>query len=58
MKGIIIVILAALIGFYGVALLIDTPEIFLIKSKVLFGGLVLLTLLGVIDFFRERKNRL
>ncbi len=42
-------ILFFLLGFYGVALLIDNPEILLLKSKVLFGGVLVATILKIID---------
>ena len=49
MKRITTMILCFLLGFYGVALSIDTPEILLLKSKVLFGGVLIATILKLID---------
>lgn len=49
MKRITTMILCYLLGFYGVALFIDTPEILLLKSKVLFGGVLIATILKIID---------
>ena len=52
MKRITTFILCFLIGFYGMALFTDTPELLLIKSKVLFGGVLLVTILKIIDDFK------
>jgi lipopolysaccharide export LptBFGC system permease protein LptF len=49
MKRITTMILCFLLGFFGVALFIDTPEILLMKSKVLFGGVLIATILKIID---------
>jgi len=53
MKKITTFILCSLIGFYGMALFTDTPELLLIKSKVLFGGVLVATILKIIDDFSE-----
>ena len=55
MKRITTLILCFLIGFYGTALLIDTPELLLIKSKVLFGGVFIATILKIIGDFKEER---
>lgn len=55
MKKITTLILCFLIGFYGMALFIDTPESLLIKSKVLFGGVLVATILKIIDEFKEDR---
>jgi hypothetical protein len=55
MKKITSVILCFLIGFYGTGLLIDTPELLLIKSKVLFGGVLIATIMKIISDFREER---
>ena len=49
MKKITTSILCFLIGFYGMALFIDTPESLLFKSKVLFTGVIIVTVLKIID---------
>lgn len=46
-------ILGFLIGFYGLALFIDTPEILILKSKIFFGGVVLVLFLTIF----EEKNK-
>ena len=55
MKRITTLILCFLIGFYGTALLIDTPELLLTKSKVLFGGVLIATILKIIVDFKEKR---
>ena len=55
MKKITTLILCFLMGFYGTTLLIDTPELLLIKSKVLFGGVLIATILKIISDFREES---
>lgn len=55
MKRITTFILCFLIGFYGMSLFTDTPELLLIKSKVLFGGVLLVTVLKIIDDFKEYR---
>lgn len=45
---------AFLIGFYGVALLIDQPELLRIKSIVFFIGFTIITVLNIIDEQRQR----
>jgi len=55
MKRITTLILCYLIGFYGMALFTDTSESLLIKSKVLFGGVLLVTVLKIIDDFKEDR---
>lgn len=55
MKRITTLILCFLIGFYGTALLIDTPELLLIKSKVLFGGVLIVAILKIIVDFKEKR---
>lgn len=55
MKRITTLILCLLIGFYGMALLIDTPELLLIKSKVLFVGVLIATILKIIVDFKEER---
>lgn len=55
MKRTTTLILCFLIGFYGTALLIDTPELLLIKSKVLFGGVLIATILKIIGDFKEER---
>jgi hypothetical protein len=52
MKKMINGILGFLIGFYGMALWIDTPEMLLFKSKILFGGVFIVTILKIIDDLR------
>jgi hypothetical protein len=53
MKQITTMILCFLVGFYGIALFTDAPELLLFKSKVLFGGMLLVTVLNLIDYFKE-----
>ena len=55
MKRIINLILYFLIGFYGVSFLIDPPEIFLLKSKVFFWGVVIATILDTYDSVKRVK---
>ncbi len=54
MKNLSTMILCFLLGFYGVGLFIDTPETLLLKSKVLFGGVLIATILKIID---DVKNK-
>lgn len=56
MKRITTLILCFLIGFYGTALLIDTPEMLLIKSKVLFGGVLIATILKIFSDIRDKRQ--
>ncbi len=52
MKRITTLILCFLIGFYGMALFTNTLELLLFKSKVFFGGVLLATILVIIDDFK------
>ena len=45
---------AFLIGFYGVALLIDEPQMLKIKSIVFFIGFIIITVLNIIDGQKDR----
>lgn len=56
MKRIAITILCFFIGFYGMSLFTETPELILYKSKVFFCGIILATILLVINDFREINN--
>ena len=49
MKRITTMILCFLIGFYGAALFTDKPEILLLKGKIFLGGVIIATILKIID---------
>lgn len=53
MRKISTTILLFLCGFYGASLLLDTPEQLVIKSKLLFAGVVISSIILAID---EIKN--
>jgi len=56
MNRITTLLLCFLISFYGTALLTDEPELLLIKSKLLFGGIVIVAVLNIIYELKNLKN--
>jgi len=53
MKDKIIYLTGFLVGFFGIALMIDTNELLIIKSKILFIGLILILVGLIIDKFKK-----
>jgi hypothetical protein len=48
-------ILMFLIGFFGLSLVIDNPDVILFKSYILFGGVVVSAILLMIDTVRGER---
>ena len=53
MRKIASIIMALFIGFFGMALIIDEPNLLIIKAKIFFWGIVISFILLIID---ETKN--
>jgi len=54
MKKTVNFLLSILVGFYAVALFFDTPEIFLLKSKIFFVGVLIALGLNIYDEFKNK----
>ncbi len=54
MERITTLILSGLVGFYGIALCIDEPELLIFKSKVFFCGVLVVWALKMAD--NSKKN--
>ena len=53
MERITTLILSALVGFYGVALLVDNSELLIFKSKVFFCGVLVVWVLKIADNLKK-----
>lgn len=58
MKNISKLILSFFVGFYGMAFIIDTNEIILIKSKIFFIAAVVVLIIEIIADIRKKENEI
>ncbi len=54
MKNLITFLLCFLIGFYGMSLAVDTTEVALMKSKIFFIGVLIATILIIVDHIKNK----
>lgn len=54
MKKITTLILCFLIGFYGFSLFTNDSELLLFKAKFLFFGVILVTILNIIEILKNK----
>ena len=49
MRGIAILILCFIVGFYGMALVMDEPKMLVVKAYVLYSGVIISLILLIAD---------